>query len=181
MRTSFYSQEELAGLGLKSFGEQVLISRNASIYSPECVSLGHHVRIDDFCIISGTVTLGSYIHVSAYNGLYARYGIELEDYSGISPRCTLFSATDDFGGNYLIGPMVPPELTRVSGGKITIKRFCQIGAGSIIMPGVTLGEGVAVGAMSLVKTDLEPWGIYAGNPVRLIKPREKGLLNLYRQ
>jgi serine acetyltransferase len=66
-------------------------------------------------------------------------------------------------------------------GKITIGRFSQVGAGSIIMPGVTLGEGVAVGAMALVKKDLDAWGIYAGNPVRLIKPRERGLLNLYVQ
>jgi acetyltransferase-like isoleucine patch superfamily enzyme len=181
MKTSFYSQDELKDLGLKSYGESVFISRKASIYSPECVSLGHHVRIDDFCILSGHVTLGSYIHISAYNGLYAAYGIELEDCSGISPRCTLFSASDDFGGNFLVGPLVPEKYTRIEGGKILVKRFSQIGAGSIILPGVTVNEGVAVGAMSLVKKDLDPWGIYAGNPIRFIRKREKGLLGLYRK
>ena len=181
MKTSFYEEEELKDLGLRSYGDHVLVSRKASLYNAEGISLGNHVRIDDFCILSGNVTIGSYIHVSACNNLYAEYGIELEDYSGISPRCTLFSASDDFGGAHLIGPMVPTEYTHIRGGKISVGRFCQIGAGSIIMPGVTVGEGAAIGAMSLVKKDLDPWGIYAGNPIRFIKVRDKGLLNLYQQ
>jgi galactoside O-acetyltransferase len=67
----------------------------------------------------------------------------------------------------------------VIGGKVTLKRFCQIGAGTVILPAVTLHEGVAVGAMSLVKKDLDGWSIYAGNPLRFIKQRDKGLLNLF--
>lgn len=181
MKTSFYSEEELGGLGLKSFGHHVLISRKASFYGAERIAVGSHVRIDDFCLLSGAITLGSHIHISAYSALYGEFGIELEDYAGISPRCTLFSASDDFSGNYLVGPMVPGQYTRVTGGKITLKRFCQIGAGSVILPGVTLNEGVAVGAMSLVKKDLDAWGIYAGSPARLIKTREKGLLVFHKE
>jgi acetyltransferase-like isoleucine patch superfamily enzyme len=49
----------------------------------------------------------------------------------------------------------------------------------VILPAVTLHEGVAVGALSLVRDDLEAWGIYAGNPLRFVRHREKGLLKLY--
>lgn len=173
---AFLSTQELAKLGLKSFGENVQISDKASIYSPHLISIGSHVRIDDFCILSGEITLGNYIHIGAYCALYGKFGIQMDDYTGLSPRCTLFSASDDFSGNYLISPMVPDEFTNVKGGLILIQKYVQIGANTVILPDVTIHEGVAVGAMSLVKHNLKPWGIYAGAPTKWLKEREKGCL-----
>ena len=48
MNNSFYTREELAELGLKSYGENVLISRKASFYAADKIELGSNVRIDDF-------------------------------------------------------------------------------------------------------------------------------------
>jgi acetyltransferase-like isoleucine patch superfamily enzyme len=176
---SFLTPLELSKVGFGKYGDNVLISRKASIYSPGEIYIGNDVRIDDFCILSGNIVLGNRIHISAYTGLYARFGIEMENFTGLSPRCIVLSASDDPCGNYLISPMVPEQYTNVTGGKVTIKRFAQVGAGSVIMPGVTLHEGVIVGAMSMVRKDLAAWRIYAGNPLRFVKEREKGLLNLY--
>ena len=47
----------------------------------------------------------------------------------------------------------------------------------IISPNVIIGEGVAVGSMSLINKSLEAWGIYAGIPCRLLKPRRKNLFD----
>ncbi|MDR1737609.1 MAG: acyltransferase [Candidatus Symbiothrix sp.] len=179
--TSFYTEKELAALGLKSYGKNVLISRKASIYSPEKISIGSNVRIDDFCILSGEIMLGNYIHIAAYCALYGGFGIEMQDYSGLSPRCTVFSATDDFSGNFLISPMVDDEKTNVTGGKITIKQYSQIGANCVILPDITVGEGAAVGAMSLVNKNLDEWGIYAGIPAKKIKERERELLKFVKE
>ena len=173
----FLSREQLSEIGLKSFGDNVLISDKASFYSPGEITIGSNVRIDDFCIFSGNITLGNYIHISAYCALYGKFGIVMEDFTGLSPRCSLFSASDDFGGDYLISPMAPMEFTHVTGGTIYLRRFSQVGGGSIIFPDVTIAEGVAVGAMSLVKSNLEEWGIYAGIPAKKVKTRSKGLLN----
>ena len=173
----FLSREQLSEIGLKSFGDNVLISDKASFYSPGEITIGSNVRIDDFCILSGNITIGNYIHISAYCALYGKFGIVMEDYTGLSPRCSLFSASDDFGGDYLISPMAPMEFTNVTGGTIYLRRFSQVGGGSIILPDVTIAEGVAVGAMSLVKSNLEEWGIYAGVPAKKVKTRSKGLLN----
>ena len=52
-----------------------------------------------------------------------------------------------------------------------------IGANSIIFPNVIVGEGTA-GAMSMVKESLDDWYIYAGIPVRKVKPRQKKMLEL---
>ena len=173
---SFYTQQELENLGFINIGESVLISKKVSFYGIDKISIGNNVRIDDFCILSGEIILGSYIHISAYCGLYGSLGIELEDNTGLSPRCTVFSASDDFSGDYLISPMVEKKFTNVTGGKVLIKKYSQIGAGSIILPNLTLEEGVAVGAMSLVNRSLSCWGIYAGIPVKRIKERNNGLL-----
>ncbi|MZP66906.1 MAG: acyltransferase [Bacteroidales bacterium] len=180
MDNSFYSRDELAGLGLKSYGENVLISRFARLYSPGTIEIGSHVRIDDFCILSGTIKLGSHIHISAYCALYGKFGIVMEDYSGLSPRCTVFSATDDFSGDYLIGPMVDESLTNVTGGEVRIGRYSQLGAGCVVMPKVKIGEGVALGAMSLVLKDIDPWKIYKGIPATHHKDRSRKMLDFLR-
>ena len=176
--SSFYSQEELSTLGLKSYGTNVKISRFARFYSPEKISIGDNVRIDDFCILSGNVTIGSHIHISAYVALYGSMGIELEDYTGISPMTTVYSAMDDFGGDYLIGPIHPEEKTHVTGGKVTIKRYSQIGTHCVVFPNITIGEGSVVGACSMVNKSLAPWGIYFGIPAQKKSERKKGLTKL---
>ncbi|MBN2165651.1 MAG: acyltransferase [Marinilabiliaceae bacterium] len=175
----FLSTEQLSLLGLKSFGENVLISDKASIYNPHLIRIGNNVRIDDFCILSGEIKLGSYIHISAYSALYGKFGIEMENFTGLSPRCTVFSGSDDFSGEFMISPMVPKELSNVTGGKVTLKRFAQIGAGSILLPNITIGEGTAVGAMSFVNKNTKDWVIVAGCPARFIKNRKKNILDLY--
>lgn len=52
---------------------------------------------------------------------------------------------------------------------VTLKKGCQIGMGSIIMPGVTIGEGAIIGAKSVVTKDIPAWTIAAGNPCKVIK------------
>lgn len=176
--TSFYTEEELAQLGLKSYGKDVRISRYARFYGVETISIGDNVRIDDFCILSGHIMIGSHIHISAYAALYGAMGITLEDYSGISPRSTIYSAMDDFSGDYLIGPIHPKEKTNVHGGPVVLRKYTQLGANCIIFPNVEIAEGAVVGAMSLVTKSLEPWTINLGIPTKVIKRRTRKLLDL---
>jgi len=173
---SFYSEQELESLNFKSIGKNLKISRKACFYSPENISIGNDVRIDDFCMLSGDIKIGSFVHISAYVAMYGRFGIEVEDFSGLSPKCTVFSASDDFSGEFLIGPTIDEKYTHVHTGKVIIQKYSQIGAGSIILPSVIVGEGVAVGAMSLITKNLDNWSIYAGIPAKKIKERKKGLL-----
>lgn len=174
--TSFLSQEEIAEMGFKSCGKNVKISRFARFYSPEKISIGDNVRIDDFCILSGNITLGSHIHISAYVALYGAMGIRVGDYSGISPKSVVYSAMDDFSGNYLIGPIHPEGTTNVTGGVVTIEKYCQIGSNTVVFPNLTIAEGAVVGACSLVTRSLGGWGEYLGIPAKFFKERKKELL-----
>lgn len=175
---SFYTGAELKSIGFGSYGENVMISRKASFYDPGKISIGNNVRIDDFCILSGQVKLGSFIHISAYSALYGRFGIEMEDFSGVSARSTLYSAMDDFSGEHMIGPLVPGDCIQLSTGKIVLEKYVQIGALSVVMPGVRLREGAVAGAMSLVNTDLCEWTINVGIPARFLKPRSRHILDI---
>lgn len=175
---SFYTREELASLGLKSYGKNVLISKKCSIYTPQNVHIGNNVRIDDFCILSGTITLGDCVHVSAYSALYGSQGIVFRNHSGCSARTTIYSAMDDFSGEYLIGPMHPEYLTNVKGGEVIISEFVQIGANCVVFPNLTIGEGAVIGAMSLVRESVAPWTINVGIPLRVIKQRSNKCKNL---
>ena len=175
--SSFYTENELKELGLKSYGQNVLISKKCSIYGAENVEIGNNVRIDDFCILSGNIKIGNNVHIAAYVALYGKYGIEIQDFCGISARGTIYSAVDDFSGEYMVSPMVPAEYTKLVTGKVILKKYTQVGCNSIIFPNCVLNEGVAVGAMSFIKDDVPAWKIVAGIPAKIIKDRKKDLLN----
>jgi galactoside O-acetyltransferase len=182
IKTSFYTREELEEIGFSKIGENVLISRKASIYTPELIEIGDNVRIDDFCIISGKIRIGSYVHIAAGCYLFAgEYGIEMEDFSGLSSRVVIYAVTDDYTGKYLTNPTVPSEYRNVIGGKVRLGKHVIVGTGATILPGVTIGEGAAVGAMSLVTKDIQPWKIAVGIPAKEIKERDRSLLQLEEQ
>jgi galactoside O-acetyltransferase len=178
---SFYNEIELNTIGLKSYGKNILISRKASFYNPEFITIGNNVRIDDFCILSGKITIGNFVHISAFNALYGKFGIEIGNFAGISPRCTIFSASDDFSGDFMISPMVPNEFTNVTGGPVKISDYVQIGANSILMPNITIGEGSITGTFTYVTKNIEPWSICIGIPAKVIKKRSKNLLQFANQ
>jgi acetyltransferase-like isoleucine patch superfamily enzyme len=71
----------------------------------------------------------------------------------------------------LTNPTVPKKYKNSVDGKIYIGKHTIIGAGSIILPGIHVGEGVSIGANSLVNKDCEPWMVYAGTPAKPIKER----------
>lgn len=171
--TSFYSDKELKEIGLKSVGSKVLISRFAQIYSPSTISIGDNVRIDDFCILSGDIEIGSHIHIGAYSALFGGGGIIMRDFSGLSSRVSIYSVSDDYNGGTLTNPCIPDEHRSIKHGLVEMKEHTVIGAGSVVMPNAILNEGVAVGAMSLVKGCLKEWSIYAGIPARILKGRRK--------
>lgn len=177
---TFYSEEELAGLGLKAYGKNIFIGRNAILYNPEKLTLGHDVRIDDFTVISGTVTLHNYIHISHFCGLYGGdEGIEMMDFSGLSSKVNIYAVSDDYSGESMTNPMVPVEYKKTMiSAKVLLEKHSIIGNNAAVLPGVTISEGCSVGSMSLCSKSTEPWSVYVGIPARKIKDRKKEILEL---
>lgn len=182
--SSFLSKEELDKIKFKSLGENVLISRRTSIYLPEYISIGNNVRIDDFVMLSGDITLENNIHIAPYSlliGGRGGAGIVMKNYSGISSHVTIYSITDDYSGEFMTNPTIPPKYTNVKKGRVVLQEYVIIGAASVILPGIKIGKGAAVGAMSLVTKNLPEWKICMGIPARAIMDRSKKLIKLEQQ
>ena len=76
----------------------------------------------------------------------------------------------------MTSPMIPDEYKNLQKAPVYIGRHAIIGSGSVILPGSEIGEGCAVGSLSLIKNALDAWWIYAGIPAKKLKERSKGLL-----
>lgn len=175
------SRKQIEEMGFSHVGENVRLSDKASYYNCKNIVIGDHVRIDDFCVLSagvGGIEIGSYIHIAVYSSLIGAGKIELCDFSNISSKVAIYSSNDDYSGTSMTNPMVPDEYTNVSHADVIIGRHVIVGSGSVVLPGVTLDTGVAVGALSLVTRNCEAFGIYSGVPAKRIKERKRDLLEL---
>lgn len=178
----FFDEKQLRQLGFRKLGRDVLIHRAVVLVDCAGISIGDHVRVDPFTIISAAdVEIGSHVHIAAQCCLTGSQRIEIADFAGLSHGSKFFSSNDDYSGAYLTGPTIPKEFTNITSGPVRIGRHAVVGAGSIVLPGVEIADGSAVGALSLVNLSLDGWKIYAGVPVRYIRDREKGVLDLERQ
>lgn len=178
----FYCEDELKNFGFLSIGTNVKIAKTCNIVGLENISIGNNVRIDAFTTIIASknekTIIGSNIHIGAYCYLSANYGIEMQDFSGMSQGVKLYTNNDDYSGNSLTNPSIPEEFKNISFGKITLKKHVIIGSNTIILPKVTLEEGVAVGALSFVNKSLKEWKIYMGCPIKVIRERSKKIIEL---
>lgn len=94
--------------------------------------------------------------------LKSRGLITIGDRVSMAPRVTL--VTTSHPNNSLIRPFAPEKT-----GPIVIEPDVWIGAGVVVLPGVTIGRGAIVGANSVVTTDVEPLHVVAGQPARTLR------------
>lgn len=172
----YLSEVQLAQMGFRSLGKNVMIHELANIVNPECIDIGSHARIDGFVnlIARHPISIGRYAHIGSFSQISAADGeIVLGDYSTLSQASLVYTSSDDFSGESYIGATVPVEYRNPARGAVRIGRHCAVGARCVILPGVELADGACMGAMSLAKTSLDGWTLYAGIPVRRIRPRSQ--------
>lgn len=178
------SRGAIEALGFASVGKDAQISDKASFYGLNRIVLGDNVRIDDYCVLSagrGCISIGHHVHIAVYSSLIGAGKITLSDFCNLSSRVSIYSSSDDYSGEKMTNPTVPSEYTGVIHADVHLGKHVIVGCGSVILPGVTLEEGVAVGALSLVNLDCEAFSIYVGNPARRTKERKRDLLELEQQ
>lgn len=174
----FYSYEEMSYMGIRNPGKNVQISRTAIITNPELLSIGNNVRIDDYVLMTGAIWLRSHIHISSFCSLGGRAGIVMENFSGLSAGVRIFSASDDYSGEFMTNPTVPEEYTNVQEGVVYLREHAIVGANSVILPGIEIGKGAAVGAISLITKNVPEFEIWAGIPAKKIADRKQNMLQL---
>jgi galactoside O-acetyltransferase len=178
--TGYFTEDDLVNFGFKSVGKNVKIAKNCTISGLSNISIGDNVIIDAFCSIIATgeesLHIGSFVHIGAFCHLLANAGIEIKDFSGLSQGVKIYSKSDDYSGKSMTNPTIPGKYKCIKKGKVIINEHVIIGANSIVLPNVTIGEGTSVGAVSLVTSNLDSWTIYFGNPLKRLTKRSQELL-----
>ena len=179
LQSKYYTEADLKDFGFKSLGKNVRISSDARIYGQQNIEIGNNVRIDDFAIlaaVSGSIKLGNYVFIARNCHLSGTLGIEMHDFSSMAANTVVYSASDDYHGNYLTAQAVPQKYTATVGGPVVIGKHVIIGCASTIIGPSKIGEGCSIGAMTFVHRNLRSWGMYFGIPAQRFRERSQGLL-----
>lgn len=155
----------------KGLGENVILEDKVLVFHPENITIGNNVYIGHNTILKG----------------YYNNEIIIEDGTWIGQNCFLHSAGGIIIGKSVgIGPCVkiltsshindnlarPVLHNPIEFKKVIVKDGTDLGVSSIVLPGVTIGEGAIVGAGSIVTKDVADYAIVAGNPAKIIRCRK---------
>ncbi len=184
LNPGYYTELDLAELGFKALGKNVLVARDAIFVGVQNISIGSNVRIDSnvtFAASGGLLQIGDYVHVGGGCHVNCSGGVRIGHYVAISQGVKIYSASDDYSGEFMTNPTVPQALRKDQVGEVNIEDHVIIGSGSVVLPGVRLNKGAAVGALSVVKKNLEEFRIYAGSPTREVGIRSRNVEFLARE
>ncbi len=167
------SLHDTTTMGFKQVGENVRLYSGARILGCEHITIGSNVIIDDFVLIYATAPMyiGDHVHIASFVSISGGSEVSLGDFSGLSSGVRILAGSEDFLGGGLTNPTIPARYRKVERAPVSLGRHAIVGANTTIMPGVSIGEGCAVGANSLVNKSLADWGVYFGSPVRRIQER----------
>ena len=144
------------------------------------IRFGKNIIIDDFVLIYATapMKIGNHVHIANFSSITGGGKLSIGDFVAISQGCRILTGTDDYVDWGFGNSTIEEKYRNTKREDVNIEKFAIIGANSVVLPGVTIGEGASVGAGSIVTKDLEPWGVYIGN--KRIKDRnKKGILDNY--
>lgn len=156
-----------------------IISSHSRIRHPDLFEVGEGSIVDDFCYFSTQVIIGRYSHIAS--GCSVAGGRDriftFGDYSSLSSGVKVWCTSDDFAND--IVTIIPAGIENIKEniitGNVTFERLTAVGSNSVVMPNNHIPEGTVIGALSFVPASypFEPWMVYAGLPIRPIKPRNR--------
>jgi len=97
--------------------------------------------------------LGYRTDIGAFTYINAKNGVVLEDEVQVGSHCSIYSVST----------------IDEKAGRVILKKQCRVGAHSVVMPGVTIGEKSVIGAHSFVTCDIPAGCLAYGVPARVIK------------
>lgn len=138
------------------------------------IEIGNGCVIDSFVKIKpaggiGDLVIGENTYVNSGCVLYTGNGIRVGSNVLIAANCTFSPVNHEYGSK---DRLIAEQGFMGSKGGITIEDDVWIGAGAVILDGAYIRRGAVVGALSLVRSELEEYGIYVGCPVRLLGYRK---------
>lgn len=158
-------------------GNKSVVSDKAKIVFPENLLIGNNCRIDDNCLIicKEKVVIGNFVHIGPNSIIRAHQKISIGDYSLISSFADIYTEINYLNDGSFSHPLYKKKNSKNKplSDKLKIGKFSQIGSHSVILPGAYIGEGVIVGALTLINFKTKNWSIYHGNPAKYLGKRER--------
>ena len=157
-------------------GKGALIDVGVEIINPRNVRIGGFTLVDKYCQFhasEGSISIGARCHIAPFASIFGHGGTIIEDYVCVASGAKIYSISEWPGeGKRLSGPMIPQEQRGLRRAPVKLERDSFIGAQTVVMPGVTVGQGAVVGTNSVVTHDIPPWTIAVGAPARAIGKRD---------
>ena len=137
------------------------------------IKIGAHCMIDSFVKIKpaggeGDIIIGDYCYINSGCVLYSGNGITIGNNVAIASNCTIAPTNHEFSD---ASNLIMEQGFAASKRGIYIGSDVWIGANCVILDGALINDGCVVGAHSLVRGELEENGVYAGNPIKLLRKR----------
>lgn len=154
----------------RSLGKKVIFERGVWVFHPENIVIGNNVYIGHGAFLKGyyknLMTIGDNAWIGQCCFLHSGGGLRIGNNVGIGPFAKFLTQQHVEEG--LDKPLV---FCRQEYREVVVEDDCDIGIGSIILPGVTIGRGAIVGASSVVTRDVAPYTVVAGVPARFLRRR----------
>jgi acetyltransferase-like isoleucine patch superfamily enzyme len=134
--------------------------------------IGDHIAIDKGVYCTAHLTLGNYIHIAPYVTIIGGQVGKLTcmGFNNIMAGSRIICSSDRFDDSGIFGCLIPTKYKGTQCNEpVIMEEFSNVGSNAIILPGSILREGVLVTAGSLLIGDTIPWGVYKGNPAKLVK------------
>jgi len=155
-----------------TIGTDVIIHSDVEFKNPNLCKIGNRVAIDKGFYCTTQIEIGDYIHISPYVTCIGGENSKLicKGFNNIMTGARIICSSDRFDDSGLFGALIPKELKgRQITNPVIMEEFSNIGTNSIVLPGSILRKGVLLSAGRLLMGDTEEWGVYKGNPAKLVK------------
>ena len=156
---------------LNSKEKDIIVDSDISIKQPANI-YGSHIAIDKGFYCTTKLNIGDYVHIGPYVTIIGGKNTEFtaQGFNNIMAGARIICGSDRFDDSGLFGAMIPKELKGTQIIKpIIMEELSNIGTNAIVMPGSIIRRGVLLCAGSLLIGDTEEWGVYKGNPAKLVK------------
>ena len=159
---------------VKHLGRNVLIDQNVFFAYPSEVRLAEFCYIDkNVTLMAKTVEIGKRVHLAPNVFVSGGGHFVAEDFSCVATKSSIITSTETLkNGSRSSGPMVPAVERELMRGKVVLKKDSFVGAGSIILPNVIVGQGSVVAAGVTISKSTEPWSITASAKNNVLGFRE---------
>lgn len=155
---------------LAAIGEHVIVEEGVRIWHPDRVRIGNNVYLGHGAMLRGyylgQMAIGDDTWIGQGAFIFSGRAVTIGRRVGIGPFVRILTGFHQEAGRDRAILDSPLEFRPV-----IIGDDCDIGINSIILPGVTIGQGAQIGAGSVVTRDVERYAVVAGNPARLIRMR----------